>query len=265
MRRQRCGHPAAHQACHQAGVAGRGETLRTGSRARCRTRGQVVGHTISQTSVRLAPSSDLRGSRHDSVSYRIPMSELGVTGDDDACKCESNGASRVCVCMRHSRETGISLLVWSVFRRMCVWTVCAVGGRCARVFAAERQRCVYFRSDGAPVTIRSTGRGARPLAAAPGAVPGLGTMGRPFSATIQYNRVITDLSPGCRAVELSRIRRAAVEAAVEGLSRPCLSSLSSSCRVAVEPVEPDCMRDAPGRRGLSRSVELSSCRAMSSC
>ena len=55
------------------------------------------------------------------------MSELGVTGDDDACKCESNGASRVCVCMRHSRETGISLLVWSVFRRMCVWTVCAVG------------------------------------------------------------------------------------------------------------------------------------------
>ena len=151
------------------------------------------------------------------------------------------------------------------FKRMCVWTVCAVGTQCARVFAAERQRCVYFRFDGAPVTIRSTGRGARPLAAAPGAVPGLGTMGRPFSATIQYNRVITDLSPGCRAVELSRIRRAAVEAAVEGLSRPCLSSLSSSCRVAVEPVEPDCMRDAPGRRGLSRSVELSSCRAMSSC
>ena len=41
------------------------------------------------------------------------------------------------------------------------------------------------------------------------------------------------LSPGCRAVELSRLRRAAVEV----LSRPCLSSLSSSCRVAVEPVE----------------------------
>ena len=180
--------------------------MRTGSRARCRTRGQVVGHTISQTSVRLAPSSDLRGSRHDSVSYRIPMSELGVTGDDDACKCESNGASRVCVCMRHSRETGISLLVWSVFRRMCVWTVCAVGGRCARVFAAERQRCVYFRSDGAPVTIRSTGRGARPLAAAPGAVPGLGTMGRPFSATIQYRMQYRHhrFEPwllSCRAVE----------------------------------------------------------------
>ena len=240
MRRQRCGHPAAHQACHQAGVAGRGETLRTGSRARCRTRGQVVGHTISQTSVRLAPSSDLRGSRHDSVSYRIPMSELGVTGDDDACKCESNGASRVCVCMRHSRETGISLLVWSVFRRMfkrmCVWTVCA-SGRCARVFAAERQRCVYFRSDGAPVTIRSTGRGARPLAAAPssGTWAPLGTMGSRAGLFLpQFNIVITDLSPGCRAVELSRIRRAAVEAAVEGLSRPCLSSLSSSCRVAVE-------------------------------
>ena len=41
------------------------------------------------------------------------------------------------------------------------------------------------------------------------------------------------LSPGCRAVELSRLRRAAVEV----LSRPCLSSLPSSCRVAVEPVE----------------------------
>ena len=192
--------------------------MRTGSRARCRTRGQVVGHTISQTSVRLAPSSDLRGSRHDSVSYRIPMSELGVTGDDDACKCESNGASRVCVCMRHSRETGISLLVWSVFRRMfkrmCVWTGCrgcarsgdGTGGRCARVFAAERQRCVYFRSDGAPVTIRSTGRGARPLAAAPssGTWAPLGTMGsgRPFSATIQYrhHRFEPWLS-SCRAVE----------------------------------------------------------------
>ena len=38
------------------------------------------------------------------------------------------------------------------------------------------------------------------------------------------------LSPGCRAVELSRLRRGAVEPVVEGLSRPCLSSL-------VEPVE----------------------------
>ena len=54
----------------------------------------------------------------------------------------------------------------------------------------------------------------------------------------------TFLSPGCRAVELSRLRRGAVEAlsrrcrgAVEALSRPCLSSLSSSCRVPVEPVE----------------------------
>ena len=45
--------------------------------------------------------------------------------------------------------------------------------------------------------------------------------------------VFSSLSPGCRAVELSRLRRAAVEV----LSRPCLSSLSSSCRVAVEPVE----------------------------
>ena len=45
---------------------------------------------------------------------------------------------------------------------------------------------------------------------------------------------VTDpaLSPGCRAVELSRLRRAALEAAVEVLSRPCLSSLSSSCRVS---------------------------------
>lgn len=32
--------------------------------------------------------------------------------------------------------------------------------------------------------------------------------------------------------QLSRLRRAAVEAAVEVLSRPCLSSLSSSCRVS---------------------------------
>ena len=43
-------------------------------------------------------------------------------------------------------------------------------------------------------------------------------------------RGAVSLSPGCRAVELSRLRRAAVEV----LSRPCLSSLSSSCRVAVE-------------------------------
>ena len=50
--------------------------------------------------------------------------------------------------------------------------------------------------------------------------------------------VVVRLSPGCRAVELSRLRRGAVEA----LSRPCLSSLSSSCRVPVEPVEADSMR-----------------------
>ena len=53
------------------------------------------------------------------------------------------------------------------------------------------------------------------------------------------------LSPGCRAVELSRLRRGAVEPVVEAMSRPCLSSLSSlsrltpcaglsSCREAVE-------------------------------
>ena len=53
-------------------------------------------------------------------------------------------------------------------------------------------------------------------------------------ARARLARANNDLSPGCRAVELSRLRRAAVEAAVEGLSRPCLSSLSSSCRVAVE-------------------------------
>ena len=60
------------------------------------------------------------------------------------------------------------------------------------------------------------------------------------------------LSPGCRAVELSRLRRGTVEA----LSRPCLSSLSSYCRVPVEPVEPDSMRlGVEFCRGLSRSVE----------
>ena len=222
MRRQRCGHPAAHQACHQAGVAGRGETLRTGSRARCRTRGQVVGHTISQTSVRLAPSSDLRGSRHDSVSYRIPMSELGVTGDDDACKCESNGASRVCVCMRHSRETGISLLVWSVFRRMfkrmCVWTVsgvCAVGRRdrrtvCARFRGGASAVCLFpFRRRAGHDPVNRAG------CSASGRCSRSGTWARdygqaffcPTTRNIACNIVITDLSPGCRAVELSRIRR----------------------------------------------------------
>ena len=46
----------------------------------------------------------------------------------------------------------------------------------------------------------------------------------------------------CRAVEApSRRCRGAVESTVEALSRPCLSSLSSSCRVAVEAVEADCM------------------------
>ena len=90
--------------------------------------------------------------------------------------------------------------------RGCARSGDGTGGRCARVFAAERQRCVYFRSDGAPVTIRSTGRGARPLAAAPssGTWAPLGTMGsgRPFSATIQYrhHRFEPWLS-SCRAVE----------------------------------------------------------------
>ena len=77
------------------------------------------------------------------------------------------------------------------------------------------------------------------------------------------------LSPGCRAVELSWLRRGAVEAlsrrcrgAVEALSRPCLSSLSSYCRVPVEPVEPDSVRlGVQVCRGLSRSVEV--CRGLS--
>ena len=44
--------------------------------------------------------------------------------------------------------------------------------------------------------------------------------------------------------------------AVEALSRPCLSSLSSYCQVPVEPVEPDSMRlGVEFCRGLSRSVE----------
>ena len=238
MRRQRCGHPAAHQACHQAGVAGRGETLRTGSRARCRTRGQVVGHTISQTSVRLAPSSDLRGSRHDSVSYRIPMSELGVTGDDDACKCESNGASRVCVCMRHSRETGISLLVWSVFRRMCVWTVVRVGTVCARFRGGASAVCLFpFRRRAGHDPVNRAG------CSASGRCSRSGTWARdygqaffcPTSTTrnIACNIVITDLSPGCRAVELSSCRES-----VEPLSRPLSRGFQGlacrACQVAVE-------------------------------
>ena len=49
------------------------------------------------------------------------------------------------------------------------------------------------------------------------------------------------LSPGCRAVELSRPPSRHVSRRCRGavLSRPCLSSLSSYCRVPVEPVEPD--------------------------
>ena len=58
--------------------------------------------------------------------------------------------------------------------------------------------------------------------------------GRCLSPCVEVGSLSGKLSPGCRAVELSRLRRAAVEAAVEVLSRPCLSSLSSSCRVAVE-------------------------------
>jgi len=62
-----------------------------------------------------------------------------------------------------------------------------------------------------------------------------------------------ELSPGCRAVELSRLRRAVVEAVVEALPvEPC-----RACRVPVEflssPVEADYM----WRRVelLSRAVE----------
>ena len=236
MRRQRCGHPAAHQACHQAGVAGRGETLRTGSRARCRTRGQVVGHTISQTSVRLAPSSDLRGSRHDSVSYRIPMSELGVTGDDDACKCESNGASRVCVCMRHSRETGISLLVWSVFRRMCVWTVVRVGTVCARFRGGASAVCLFpFRRRAGHDPVNRAG------CSASGRCSRSGTWARDYGQAFfcpttrkpqyrmqyRHHRFEPWLS-SCRAVEnpsrpLSR-----------PLSRGCQGLACRACQVAVE-------------------------------
>ena len=91
----------------------------------------------------------------------------------------------------------------------------------------------------------------------------------PLPAPGVRSRSAARLSPGCRAVELSRLRRGAVEA----LSRPCLSSLSSYCRVLVEPVEPDSMcLGVEVCRGLSRSVEVcrglsSSCRAIlsSSC
>ena len=87
---------------------------------------------------------------------------------------------------------------------------------------------------------------------------------------------IRELSPGCRAVELSRLRRGAVEAlsrrcrgAVEALSRPCLSSSCRACRGLSRLVE--------ACRGLSRlrtpcaypcagaSSSVEFCRAMSSC
>ena len=71
------------------------------------------------------------------------------------------------------------------------------------------------------------------------------------------------LSPGCRAVELSRLRRGAVEAlsrycrgAVKALPVELVEFLSSSCREPVEPVEPDSMRlGVEVCRGLSMSVE----------
>ena len=101
--------------------------------------------------------------------------------------------------------------------------------------------------------------------------PGYGSLWevriRPFSFKCKPAKRVSlrhrTLSPGCRAVELSRLRRGTVEAlsrrcrgAVEALSRPCLSSLSSYCRVPVEPVEPDSMRlGVEFCRGLSRSVE----------
>ena len=77
------------------------------------------------------------------------------------------------------------------------------------------------------------------------------------------------LSPGCQAVELSRLRRGAVEAlsrycrgAVEALPVEPVEFLSSSCREPVEPVEPDSMRlGVEVCRGLSRSVEV--CRGLS--
>jgi hypothetical protein len=65
------------------------------------------------------------------------------------------------------------------------------------------------------------------------------------------------LSPGCRAVELSRLRRAVVEAVVEALPvEPCraLSSLSSSCRAPSRLTT--CGGASSCCRGLSRAVEF---------
>ena len=105
---------------------------------------------------------------------------------------------------------------------------------------------------------RSPGPGGRRSRRWPGCRwPGLAA-GASISVVCAPLRGCGVLSPGCRAVELSRLRRGAVEA----LSRPCLSSLcpveflSSSCRGPVEFVEVEVCR------GLSRSVELSSCRAV---
>ena len=103
---------------------------------------------------------------------------------------------------------------------------------------------------------------------------------RPWQSDKNSQRpAASDLSPGCRAVELSRLRRGAVEA----LSRRCrgavealpvevssLSSLSSSCRACrgLSRLTP-CAWASSSCRGLSscpcccRAVE--SCRAMSSC
>ena len=86
-----------------------------------------------------------------------------------------------------------------------------------------------------------------------------------FATCSEQHRLIPpssrELSPGCRAVKLSRLRRGAVEPVVEALPvEPCraLSSLLrlTPCAGASRSVEV-C-------QGLSRSVELSSCRAMSS-
>ena len=62
------------------------------------------------------------------------------------------------------------------------------------------------------------------------------------------------LSPGCRAVELSRLRRGAVEA----LSRRCRGLACRACRVTVEFLSSlsSLTPCACGRRVLSRSVEV---------
>jgi hypothetical protein len=89
---------------------------------------------------------------------------------------------------------------------------------------------------------------------------------RMYPACLLHIRYIS-LSPGCRAVELSRLCRGSVEPLSRPLSRPCLSSL-------VEPVEflsslsrlTPCAGASSCCRGLSSfSVEARGCRVMSEC